>query len=158
MNLLKNFKLLGMIAADPLPLNPKLLKTYDAIRYAHAPHIVNFYGACLKPRLCIVMEFCEQGSLFDVLSRSNTQIGMSPKRERNGIDLMKGWDKIFNWAIGIVSAIHSLHNCKPSIMHRDLKSLNVLVTADGTAKVIFYFYIFLYVIQTLGVRLWVVSL
>lgn len=40
-----------------------------------APQIVKFYGACLKPKLCIVMEFCEQGSLHDVLARPNLKVG-----------------------------------------------------------------------------------
>jgi hypothetical protein len=29
--------------------------------------IVQFYGACVSEELCMVMEFCGMGSLYDVL-------------------------------------------------------------------------------------------
>lgn len=54
---------------------------------------------------------------------------------------------MFKWALGTVDAIHSLHHFTPSIMHRDLKSLNVLITADDTAKVNFIF-IFIIIINS----------
>jgi len=62
-----------------------------------------------------VMEFCERGSLFDVLQDNSVEIG---------------WDRSFNMLKEIVMGIQCLHNNDPPIMHRDLKTLNVLVTKD----------------------------
>jgi len=41
-----------------------------------------------------------------------------------------GWERSFNMLKDIVKGIQWLHNNDPPIMHRDLKTLNVLVTKD----------------------------
>jgi len=82
---------------------------------------VRFYGATLKHRLCLVMEYCDKGSLFSVLSKDK--------------DLELTWDLVFSMLEETVSGIVALHNFSPPILHRDLKTLNVLVTADYKCKV-----------------------
>jgi len=56
----------------------------------------------------MVMEFCERGSLYDVLQDENVEIG---------------WDRSFQMLEEIVQGLQALHSHSPPIMHRDLKTL-----------------------------------
>jgi hypothetical protein len=42
-----------------------------------SPYTVHFFGACLHPKLCMVMELCSRGSLCDVLKAKDIKIGYS---------------------------------------------------------------------------------
>jgi serine/threonine-protein kinase CTR1 len=76
------------------------------------PNIVKLYGASMKaPNLCIVMELCEM-SLFQLLHNTNQQLSTRQK-----VDML----------MGTASSMHYLHTRKPPIIHRDLKSHNLLV-------------------------------
>jgi serine/threonine protein kinase len=66
------------------------------------------------------MEFCEKGSLFNVLKDP---------------ELPLSWDLVFSMLEETVAGIVALHSFNPPILHRDLKTLNVLVTADNKCKV-----------------------
>lgn len=59
------------------------------------------------------MEYCSLGSLYGILN--NKEIEFS-------------WKALFKFAIEMVSAIHQLHTNDPVIVHRDLKSMNFLVS------------------------------
>ncbi|KAI5054944.1 hypothetical protein GOP47_0030089 [Adiantum capillus-veneris] len=85
------------------------------------PNIVLFMGAVTSPvHLSIVTEFLPRGSLFRLLHR-NTQ-GMDwRRRSRMGLDIARG--------------MNYLHHCNPPIVHRDLKSSNLLVDKNWTVKV-----------------------
>ncbi|CAM9591456.1 unnamed protein product [Scytosiphon promiscuus] len=86
------------------------------------PNIVHFFGACLDPpHLFFVMELC-QGSLFDLLHHCRRSIGF---REQ------------IRMALDVSRAMVYLHSRSPPIVHRDLKSLNLLLLAgkDGPVKI-----------------------
>ena len=72
------------------------------------------------PDLCILTEFCTNGSIFDLIHRKRMRLHPS-FIAKIGVDVAKG--------------MHYLHTLDPPVIHRDLKSLNVLLTADYTAKV-----------------------
>src|SRR5665213_3043395 len=80
------------------------------------PNIVQFYGFCMSPTYCIVMEYMPNGSLFSVL-RSNKPLEW-PLRFRIAVDVAKG--------------LSFLHH--ENILHRDIKSLNVLLDENYKAK------------------------
>ena len=77
-----------------------------------SPHVVFFYGACIQPSLCMVLEFCSKGALYDALNDPNEEIN---------------WGKVFKAAQDTVRGLICLHYWKPVIVHRDMKSLNLLV-------------------------------
>lgn len=82
-----------------------------------SPYIVQFYGYCVSPKHCIVMEHMPNGSLFDVL-----------KDKKQPLD----WAIRIRIAIEIASGVAFLH--QEHIIHRDIKSLNVLLDRSYGAK------------------------
>jgi mitogen-activated protein kinase kinase kinase 13 len=75
------------------------------LRKLQHPNIVAFRGVCTQaPCYCVVMEYCSEGQLFDIL-RTGREI---PPR------------LVFSWARQIAHGMHYLHSKK--IIHRDLKS------------------------------------
>jgi len=85
------------------------------------PNIVKMYGITIVQPYCMVMEFMSNGSLFSYLQKT-------PQAE------MK-WDTRLTIAEGIVSGIAYLHGRNRPIIHGDLKSLNVLLDKNYTAKI-----------------------
>lgn len=83
-------------------------------------NIVEFIGACMTPpNLCYVMELCDS-SLFQLLHVDKVQLS--------------DYD-IIQIAIDIGSALEYLHSLRPAIIHRDIKSLNILKSPNGSYKV-----------------------
>jgi len=78
------------------------------------PNIVQFLGACLEPEICLVAEFMDRGCLFDVLAR-----------EKN-----LTWQMKHQMCLDIAKGMFYLHTRTPPIIHRDIKSLNILVTRE----------------------------
>ncbi|KAJ6816614.1 putative serine/threonine-protein kinase [Iris pallida] len=85
------------------------------------PNILLFMGAVTSPqRLCIVTEFLPRGSLFRLLQRNTTKFD---------------WRRRTHMALDIARGMNYLHHCNPPIIHRDLKSSNLLVDKNWTVKV-----------------------
>ncbi|KAL8245906.1 hypothetical protein R6Q59_007122 [Mikania micrantha] len=85
------------------------------------PNVVLFMGAVTRaPHLSIVTEFLPRGSLYKLLHRPNNQLDIR-RRLRMALDTARG--------------MNYLHNCTPVIVHRDLKSPNLLVDKNWVVKV-----------------------
>ncbi|KAK8308626.1 hypothetical protein V6Z12_D02G073200 [Gossypium hirsutum] len=85
------------------------------------PNVLLFMGAVTSPqRLCIVTEFLQRGSLFRLLQRNAAKL----ERKRR-----------VHMALDIAQGMNYLHHCNPTIVHRDLKSSNLLVDKNWTVKV-----------------------
>ncbi|CAA7017079.1 unnamed protein product [Microthlaspi erraticum] len=85
------------------------------------PNVLLFMGAVTSPqRLCIVSEFLPRGSLFRLLQRSTSKLD---------------WRRRIHMALDIARGMNYLHCCSPPIIHRDLKSSNLLVDRNWTVKV-----------------------
>ncbi|XP_071723547.1 uncharacterized protein [Rutidosis leptorrhynchoides] len=85
------------------------------------PNVLLFMGAVYsQDRLAIVTEFLPRGSLFKTLHKNNQALDFR-KRIKMAIDVARG--------------MNYLHNRKPPIVHRDLKSSNLLVDKNWNVKV-----------------------
>ncbi|KAK8335839.1 hypothetical protein V6Z11_A09G082400 [Gossypium hirsutum] len=85
------------------------------------PNVLLFMGAVTSPqRLCIVTEFLPRGSLFRLLQRNTTKLD---------------WRRRIHMALDVARGMNYLHHCNPPIIHRDLKSSNLLVDKNWTVKV-----------------------
>ncbi|KAJ2850946.1 hypothetical protein IWW36_001470 [Coemansia brasiliensis] len=83
-------------------------------------NIVRFIGVCWdRHRLSIVTELCENGDLFEYMRRV-------PKPH---------FGQMTMYMHDIALGVSYLHTRRPSIIHRDLKSMNVLISADNRAKI-----------------------
>ncbi len=119
-------------------------KEFQIYADLRSPHVVLFFGACLRPELCMVFEFCSRGTLFDVL---------------NSVEELD-WPRVLKLSQDIAKALNTLHSWVPPIVHRDMKSLNLLVDSNWTIKVrrvLLLVFVFLLSLYT-GVGLWAVSL
>ncbi|KAL8480963.1 hypothetical protein ACS0TY_027476 [Phlomoides rotata] len=84
------------------------------------PNILLFMGVVTsRQRLCIVTEFLPHGSLFRLLQRNATKL--ERRRRIMALDIARG--------------MSYLHRYNPPIIHRDLKSSNLLVDKNWTVKV-----------------------
>ncbi|XAR68394.1 Non-specific serine/threonine protein kinase [Bertholletia excelsa] len=85
------------------------------------PNVVLFMGAVTRaPNLSIVTEFLPRGSLYRLIHRPNNQLD-ERRRLRMALDAARG--------------MNYLHNRTPVIVHRDLKSPNLLVDKNWVVKV-----------------------
>ncbi|KAJ3694917.1 hypothetical protein LUZ60_000294 [Juncus effusus] len=85
------------------------------------PNVVLLMGAVTKvPNLSIITEFLPRGSLFRLIHRPNNQLD-EKRRLRMALDVARG--------------MNYLHNCTPMVVHRDLKSPNLLVDKNWVVKV-----------------------
>mmetsp|Transcript_5315 Transcript_5315/g.8221 ORF Transcript_5315/g.8221 Transcript_5315/m.8221 type:complete len:1096 (+) Transcript_5315:131-3418(+) len=84
------------------------------------PNVLLFMGACTEsPNYCMVTEFLEGGSLFDLMHDKHLKLNL---------------DTVLSMSIQAARGLSYLHNCNPPVIHRDLKSLNLLVDAYGNVK------------------------
>ncbi|HQW57562.1 MAG TPA: protein kinase [Gammaproteobacteria bacterium] len=114
----------GVVAIKQLlsnSLSPEARKEFHAesqmMAGLHAPHIVQFYGYCLSPKYCIVMEYMPRGSLYNLLQNTEQPLD---------------WPTRIRIATDVASGLAFLH--QKNILHRDIKSLNILLTESLGAK------------------------
>ncbi|XP_038983449.1 probable LRR receptor-like serine/threonine-protein kinase At1g74360 [Phoenix dactylifera] len=85
------------------------------------PNLVALYGWCLVGSTkLLVYEFMEGGSLDEVIS-----------------DWTRfGWARRLETAVGVARALVFLHHeCRPAVVHRDVKAGNILLDRAGRARV-----------------------
>ncbi|GAQ89360.1 Protein kinase-like [Klebsormidium nitens] len=97
-------------------------------------HLVSLEGCCASERHCIlVYEYMEQGSLDDHLYEPRE--GATPLESRSAARFLD-WPARLKIALGTARGLAYLHeDCKPRIIHRDVKPSNILLDADFEAKV-----------------------
>jgi serine/threonine-protein kinase TNNI3K len=89
------------------------------------PHIVSFVGVAWDSLsdVCVVLEFMDGGDLRSLLS------SYEEKRRPVGFDRQK-----VTIALHVCHALAYLHSLRPPVIHRDLKSRNVLLNRAMEAK------------------------
>ncbi|XP_073125888.1 serine/threonine-protein kinase-like protein At3g51990 [Henckelia pumila] len=85
------------------------------------PRLVNLLGFSTDPnqRKLIVVEYMPNGSLYDLLHRSRKP---------------PGWVKRTRFALQVARAVQFLHASNPPIIHRDIKSSNILIDAKFSSR------------------------
>ena len=103
-------------------LTPDLLEEFRRESEIHARlhqnNIIALYGVCVESMNALVLEFMPYGSLYMVLKRPPVALT---------------WSVRLSLSLDIVSGLLYLHS--QNIIHRDLKSLNVLVDEHMQAKI-----------------------
>lgn len=93
-------------------------KEFAIMRVINSEYVVHFFGACLEPKICVVMEYCNRKSLKHVLEDSSFHLD---------------WKKAFRMLLDMSRGMEFLHS--KNILHRDLKSLNLLVNKSNEWRV-----------------------
>jgi hypothetical protein len=94
------------------------ISTMYRIRYEN---VLTVLGACIEPNFyAIVVEYMPLGSLYDILHKK--------QHEQISFD----WSDRYSLAWQMAKSINYLHNLKPSILHRDIKSMNFLLKYNGS--------------------------
>lgn len=87
----------------------------EALTHFSHPNLLLFMGAAAEEgQPIIVTEFCHGGTLFEVLHEKRKSIPNISWRQRHKM------------ALDIAKGMHFMHSSNPPLMHRDLKSLNLL--------------------------------
>ncbi|KAL6585444.1 copper transport protein ctr1 [Orobanche minor] len=99
------------------------LREVGIMKRLRHPNIVLFMGAVTEPpNLSIVTEYLSRGSLYRLLHNHNAKEVLDEKCR-------------LSMAYDVANGMNYLHNHNPPIVHRDLKSPNLLVDKNYTVKV-----------------------
>lgn len=105
-------------------LNAMDIKELKLLGAFHHNNIVRFVGVSIPENtkespVMIVSELCSNGDLFDYIRNEKAP----------------SLHKVLKLMLDIARGLEYLHTRKPSIIHRDCKSSNILITAKGVAKI-----------------------
>lgn len=89
------------------------------------PNVVMYLGVCLQPP-CVVTEYCARGSLNDVFKRARATPALAAQLD---------WGRRLNMVLDAAKGMMYLHSSEPPVIHRDLKSPNLLVDKHWRLKV-----------------------
>ena len=85
------------------------------------PNIASMYGVVTTPPM-LVLELCPGGSLLSLLQNS-TLVSLP-------------WRRRLDIAVGVACGVEFLHAQQPPVIHRDLKSANVVLNEAQTPKLV----------------------
>ncbi|KAK9123972.1 hypothetical protein Sjap_013574 [Stephania japonica] len=113
-----------LMEQDIHPMHFKeFLREVALMKRLRHPNIVLFMGAVTKPpNLSIVTEYLSRGSLYRLLHKSGAREMLDMRRR-------------LSMAYDVANGMNYLHRRSPPIVHRDLKSPNLLVDMKYTVKV-----------------------
>ncbi|THG09767.1 hypothetical protein TEA_019732 [Camellia sinensis var. sinensis] len=101
----------------------EFLREVSIMKRMRHPNIVLFMCAVTQPpNLSIVTEYLSRGSLYRLLHNPGARESLDERRR-------------LSMAYDVAKGMNYLHNCNPPIVHRDLKSPNLLVDRKYTVKV-----------------------
>ena len=93
----------------------RFVKEISLMYGIHYEHIVGLIGACLEPNYyALILEYMPLGSLHNVL------VGTQK--------LSLPWSDRWSLALQATKGINYLHQLRPAVIHRDIKSMNFLVS------------------------------
>jgi serine/threonine protein kinase len=103
-----------------LPCLQGLVTEVITLTNLNHPHIIKVIGHCWAPQICMVLEYMPKGTLHDMLTYKALQLS---------------WESpLLDVAQQMASAVAYLHSMRPPIVHRDIKTRNILMRDFRTCK------------------------
>eukprot|EP00929_Paragymnodinium_shiwhaense_P007556 TRINITY_DN111472_c0_g1_i1.p1 TRINITY_DN111472_c0_g1~~TRINITY_DN111472_c0_g1_i1.p1 ORF type:complete len:810 (-),score=146.24 TRINITY_DN111472_c0_g1_i1:77-2146(-) len=97
-----------------------LTREIESFRHLAHKRLVGFYGACLEiPNLCLITEYMPGGSLHHLLHHRRLKLPLL---------------HCINMCLQLAEGVMYLHSQNPVVVHRDLKSLNVVLDLKFNIK------------------------
>ncbi|CAF0994006.1 unnamed protein product [Adineta steineri] len=94
------------------------ISTMYRIRYEN---VLTVLGACIEPNFyAIIVEYMPLGSLYDILHKKHEE------------EISFDWSDRYSLAWQMSKSINYLHSLSPTILHRDIKSMNFLLKYNGS--------------------------
>jgi len=90
----------------------KFKREVEFLRILQGKLVPILYGIMEQPLMAIVMEYFVHGTLLDLMTKSSIPFE---------------WEMSLSLAMAVVKAIHTLHSLNPSLIHCNIKSINLLV-------------------------------
>lgn len=114
--------LIAAVKKTKIPSNSPVENEIEILSRVRSPRLVNLLGFGVDPneRKLIVVEFMPNGSLYDLLHSTNSK--------------PPGWTGRFRFALQVAKAIQHLHLSDPPVIHRDIKSSNILIDGNWNAR------------------------
>ncbi|KAE8656104.1 Serine/threonine-protein kinase-like protein [Hibiscus syriacus] len=120
---LDNGKLIAAVKRTKANCNSPADNEIEILSRVYHPHLVNLIGYT-SDTFCrnklIVVEYMPNGSLFDLLHSSSVR--------------PPGWSRRVRFALQVAKAVQALHSANPPVIHRDIKSSNVLIDRNWNAR------------------------
>ncbi|XP_047307900.1 probable receptor-like serine/threonine-protein kinase At5g57670 [Impatiens glandulifera] len=86
------------------------------------PNVTSLLGCCIDNGLYLIFQFSSKGSVASLLHDDDDNDG--------SLQIME-WNTRYKIAVGTAKGLHYLHKtCPRRIIHRDIKSSNILLTTD----------------------------
>jgi len=102
----------------------EFLNEAELLSKLNSPYIIRFFGTSRnKEGECIVMEYATNGTLFHFLELLR----------KRSIESTFSWDKRYQMAQDITRGLLLMHSQR--VLHRDMKSLNILLDENMRAKI-----------------------
>ncbi|MCO5611005.1 hypothetical protein L7F22_065253 [Adiantum nelumboides] len=101
----------------------EFLNEVDMLSRVHHRSLVELVGYCTDQRLVLVYDFMQNGSLYDCLHAGDVKKPPLP------------WDRRLKILLDAAQGLEYLHHgCNPPVIHRDIKSSNILLDCNFDAK------------------------
>lgn len=98
------------------------IEEFNLLKNLRHPNILLYIGGCISgPEYFIVTEYCENGNLFELLHGARPIVLNVKEKLHLALEIAKG--------------VNYLHSFNPPILHRDLKSLNILLNKNFQIKI-----------------------
>ncbi|MCO5578019.1 hypothetical protein L7F22_031857 [Adiantum nelumboides] len=102
----------------------EFLNEVDLLSRIHHRNLVELVGYCSDQTLVLVYDFMSHGSLYSCLHRDDVMIPSL------------SWNMRLKILLDAAQGLDYLHNgCNPPIIHRDVKSSNILLNSNFQAKI-----------------------
>lgn len=98
------------------------MREANMLRALNHPALAKVYDTFVEgQKHFLVMEYVQGHNLEDELIQAGRPLE---------------WNRVVGWGIALCDVLHYLHNLNPAIIYRDLKPANVMLTPEGSIKLI----------------------